>query len=115
MLALSHLQDRFIGEGNIRVLPGQYFDAEMGTNYNYYRDYEPKIGGCEQSDPTGLGCRYQYLVLRWQRASSILRSEGIGTSTQFYEVLFGTACARKAKVEAKEGVRKYTRQHYPRD
>jgi RHS repeat-associated protein len=34
--------------------PGQYYDAETGTHYNYYRDYDPAIGRYEQSDPLGL-------------------------------------------------------------
>jgi RHS repeat-associated protein len=44
----------FIGERSIRVLPGQYYDAEIGTNYNYARDYDPTTGRYEQSDPVGL-------------------------------------------------------------
>jgi RHS repeat-associated protein len=38
----------------IVVLPGQYYDAESGTNYNFFRNYEPAIGGYQQSDPWGL-------------------------------------------------------------
>jgi RHS repeat-associated protein len=38
---------------NLR-LPGQYFDAELGTHYNYYRDYDPAIGRYIESDPIGL-------------------------------------------------------------
>jgi RHS repeat-associated protein len=38
---------------NLR-LPGQYFDAELNTHYNYFRDYDPAIGRYIQSDPIGL-------------------------------------------------------------
>ena len=33
---------------------GQYYDAETGRNYNYFRDYDPKIGRYIESDPVGL-------------------------------------------------------------
>ncbi len=38
---------------NLR-LPGQYFDAELNTHYNYFRDYDPVTGRYVQSDPIGL-------------------------------------------------------------
>ena len=39
---------------NLRF-PGQYFDAELGTNYNYLRDcYDPATGRYCESDPLGL-------------------------------------------------------------
>jgi len=38
---------------NLRF-PGQYFDAETGLNYNYFRDYNPVIGRYVEADPIGL-------------------------------------------------------------
>jgi len=40
-------------EMNLR-LPGQYFDAETGDHYNYFRNYRPSLGRYAQSDPIGL-------------------------------------------------------------
>lgn len=34
--------------------PGQYEDAETGLFYNYFRDYDPKIGRYIEADPIGL-------------------------------------------------------------
>ncbi len=38
---------------NLRF-PGQCFDKETNTSYNYFRDYDPQTGRYIQSDPIGL-------------------------------------------------------------
>lgn len=38
---------------NLRF-PGQYYQAETGLFYNYYRDYDPQTGGYLEPDPIGL-------------------------------------------------------------
>ncbi|MGU1182777.1 RHS repeat domain-containing protein, partial [Pseudomonas aeruginosa] len=35
---------------NLRF-PGQYYDAESGLHYNYFRDYDPETGRYVESDP----------------------------------------------------------------
>ncbi len=41
---------------NLRF-PGQYYQAETGLNYNYFRDYDPQTGRYIESDPIGLAGR----------------------------------------------------------
>jgi RHS repeat-associated protein len=34
--------------------PGQFFDQATGLHYNYFRDYDPRLGRYIESDPIGL-------------------------------------------------------------
>jgi RHS repeat-associated protein len=45
--------DSLTYELNLRF-PGQYYDAESGLYYNYFRDYDPAIGRYIESDPVGM-------------------------------------------------------------
>ena len=38
---------------NLRF-PGQYYDRETKLTYNYFRDYDPKLGRYVESDPIGM-------------------------------------------------------------
>jgi len=43
-------------------LPGQRYDTETGSHYNYFRDYDPSIGRYAESDPIEAGLNtYAYV------------------------------------------------------
>ena len=57
------------GLGNFRYdlrFPGQQYDQETGTNYNYFRDYDPAVGRYLQSDPLPglLSAPYTFVLNR---------------------------------------------------
>lgn len=56
-----------LGESCIEVLPGQYFDAETGLVYNYFRDYDSATGRYVESDPLGLVGLHRINVERARR------------------------------------------------
>ena len=60
---------------NLRF-PGQYFDAETGKHYNYYRDYDPSIGRYVESDP--LGMRGGINTYGYVRAQPLRRKDPTG-------------------------------------
>lgn len=67
------------GAGNFTCnlrLPGQYFDAELNTHYNYFRDYDPATGRYVQSDPIGLRGGINTFVYALQ--SPIVKTDALG-------------------------------------
>ncbi|HEY6898250.1 MAG TPA: RHS repeat-associated core domain-containing protein, partial [Rhodocyclaceae bacterium] len=49
----TQVQPNNLVENNSRF-PGQYFDLETQSHYNYFRDYDPSTGRYRERDPIGL-------------------------------------------------------------
>ena len=67
---------------NLRF-PGQYYDAEMGLYYNYFRFYNPAIGSYIEADPIGIlqGDNHLYVYvgsnpLYWYDLRGLARKPG---------------------------------------
>jgi RHS repeat-associated protein len=65
---------------NLRF-PGQYFDAETGLNYNYYRDYNPAIGRYLEADPIGIKRGINHLY-SYTSDNPINKKDQFGLQTQ---------------------------------
>ncbi|WP_347486319.1 RHS repeat-associated core domain-containing protein [Vandammella animalimorsus] len=62
-------------EINIRF-PGQYYDQETGTHYNFHRDYDPSTGRYLQSDPIGLDGGVNFYI--YSNMNSLLFFDNVG-------------------------------------
>jgi RHS repeat-associated protein len=62
---------------NLRF-PGQYFDADTGLSYNYYRDYNPITGRYIEADPIGLEGGIN--LFTYAEGSPLTRTDPSGTS-----------------------------------
>ena len=72
---------------NLRF-PGQYFDAETGNHYNYFRDYDPVIGKYKQADPIGLKGGINPFV--YVGNNSVNWKDPLGLSHLYYDPNQGT-------------------------
>jgi len=73
---VANLKECSLGEGSIEVLPGQYFDKETNTHYNYFRDYDPSQGRYVESDPIGL--RGGINTYAYAMNQPLVRSDSLG-------------------------------------
>ena len=68
---------------NLRF-PGQYYDAETGLSYNYFRDYDAKTGRYIQSDPIGLAGGINIFVYSEENPVKIYDNYGLSTCHEGY-------------------------------
>ena len=64
---------------NNHRFPGQYYDAETGLSYNYFRDYEAAVGRYVEGDPIGLLGGVNVYGYSLQNAISFFDPEGLFT------------------------------------
>jgi RHS repeat-associated protein len=72
-------------EYNLRF-PGQYYDAETGLHYNYFRDYDASIGRYVESDPIGLkggANTFLYAAANPSKLFDTFGLDGEGFSTRY--------------------------------
>jgi len=70
---------------NLRF-PGQYFDQESGTHYNYYRDYDASTGRYIQSDPIGLDSGPNTYLYSFGNAVNLRDPNGLEAEGSWHEL-----------------------------
>jgi RHS repeat-associated protein len=72
---------------NLRF-PGQFYDAETGLHYNYFRDYDPKNGRYVESDPIGLDGGLNTYGYVGGNPLSFIDPEGLVTCSTIFKIPF---------------------------
>ena len=81
---------------NLRF-PGQYYDWEAGTHYNYQRDYKPNQGRYIQSDPIGLAGGNNFYAYAQLEPINRKDPTGLVTWKGAYGLASGGAAAGRGK------------------
>jgi RHS repeat-associated protein len=101
---------------NLRF-PGQYWDSETQTHYNFHRDYRPNTGRYLQSDPIGIkgGVNsYTYVeatpsrgidpngLVTWSgTVISVGAVRGFGVAAAFYDLQSECLCGKKVRIKGR--------------
>lgn len=72
--------------------PGQYYDAETGLHYNYFRDYDPANGRYIESDPIGL--RGGWNTYAYVASSPLRWIDSFGLDGNGFSARYGNWCGR---------------------
>lgn len=93
-------------------MPGQYYDAEVGISYNYFRDYDPSTGRYVESDPIGLDGglnTYAYVdanPLAWSDARGLTKGGKKNINTEGFNKNSDPARIKAAIVDAQANMQK---------
>jgi RHS repeat-associated protein len=69
-------------------LPGQYYQAETGNSYNYFRDYSPQTGRYIEGDPVGL-LGGSYSTYSYVGANPVSMTDVFGLAAHLVQLQYG--------------------------
>jgi len=103
---------------NLRF-PGQYFDEEFNSHYNFHRDYRRYTGGYIESDPAGLNGGVNFYIyvsnrpliaidhlglVEWSGAYGMFAVDWISAGYISSNVFFGNATLQTKCVNGRKGI-----------
>ena len=87
---------------NLRY-PGQYYDAESGTNYNVNRNYDPPIGRYDQPDPMGQAAGPSLYAYVGGNPLRFIDPLGLQSTAQCLNPVNAVACAAAGMTSSSAG------------